>query len=670
MRITQNIESNIKVKEVLKKIREKEREKDKDKGEKEKEIAKQKEKEKTYEKNKVKDKDMDLDKKVSNIVSHENIESSRNDDTKDQKETLSKIRMKSEHSSLSPSLSYILQSRKLRDMTTNKKKQKKSFLFPENPTSKKLKLEKEDQEKEILTQEESKTPNYKKSRSFKFQPEIFSLPIVPKNITKQLEAINEIQENKLILKKNKVEKIKKFKLIEEKEREKEREKEKEKEKERELFKARMKALILVKTSPTVYFKQFIISGGNNCGLVKNILEDRFPDWKEVPSYNNNLYFKWVFFSRFIKFEQLGYSQKQIVNHFEFHQEITNKDNLFKNLFNYCESKKLCVYDFVPLTFALDVNEKSFNSDVEKFCKCFNYMKTEMTKNSPELVNNINKNLWKYYTSNDRRMITYCRPKIYLTHLSNRNLWLLKPTGFNRGRGVIVFEDLEQLKKYIKEYSEGVEERIPNLKNVEEKIQDGAEQEMSKNKVVGIIKSNTFVIQKYIEKPLLIENRKFDIRTWVLVNHEMKVFLFKEGYLRTSSQEYSMTSDSISNRSIHLTNNAVQKYCTGYGNFEEGNQISFNRFQEYLEKKYSYRNINVRKNLYTQMKELVEISMQSVRKKINPNDRHYCFEIFGYDFIIDSDFKVWLIEINTNPCLEESSNILKMLLPRMISSLNR
>lgn len=186
MRITQNIESNIKVKEVLKKIREKEREKDKDKGEKEKEIAKQKEKEKTYEKNKVKDKDMDLDKKGSNIVSHENIESSRNDDTKDQKETLSKIRMKSEHSSLSPSLSYILQSRKLRDMTTNKKKQKKSFLFPENPTSKKLKLEKEDQEKEILTQEESKTPNYKKSRSFKFQPEIFSLPIVPKNITKQL----------------------------------------------------------------------------------------------------------------------------------------------------------------------------------------------------------------------------------------------------------------------------------------------------------------------------------------------------------------------------------------------------------------------------------------------------------------------------------------------------
>lgn len=30
------------------------------------------------------------------------------------------------------------------------------------------------------------------------------------------------------------------------------------------------------------------------------------------------------------------------------------------------------------------------------------------------------------------------------------------------------------------------------------------------------------------------------------------------------------------------------------------------------------------------------------------------EIFGYDFILDSNLKVWLIEVNTNPCIEESS----------------
>ena len=50
-------------------------------------------------------------------------------------------------------------------------------------------------------------------------------------------------------------------------------------------------------------------------------------------------------------------------------------------------------------------------------------------------------------------------------------------------------------------------------------------------------------------------------------------------------------------------------------------------------------------------------MNSVKKKLNPEDRKYCFEIFGYDYILDEDYNVWLIEVNTNPCLEESSPIL-------------
>lgn len=51
--------------------------------------------------------------------------------------------------------------------------------------------------------------------------------------------------------------------------------------------------------------------------------------------------------------------------------------------------------------------------------------------------------------------------------------------------------------------------------------------------------------------------------------------------------------------------------------------------------------------------------------MNLNDRKHCFEVFGYDFMIDSEYKVWLIEINTNPCLDESSPLLQQLIPRMI-----
>ena len=70
-----------------------------------------------------------------------------------------------------------------------------------------------------------------------------------------------------------------------------------------------------------------------------------------------------------------------------------------------------------------------------------------------------------------------------------------------------------------------------------------------------------------------------------------------------------------------------------------------------------------------MKELVLHSMSSVRLKINQNFRKYCFEIFGYDFIIDSECRMWLIEVNTNPCIEESSPLLKMLLPRMLGMID-
>ena len=58
-------------------------------------------------------------------------------------------------------------------------------------------------------------------------------------------------------------------------------------------------------------------------------------------------------------------------------------------------------------------------------------------------------------------------------------------------------------------------------------------------------------------------------------------------------------------------------------------------------------------------------MMAVRKKINIDDRKYCFEIFGYDFLIDDDFNTYLIEVNTNPCIEESSPLLASLIPRML-----
>jgi hypothetical protein len=66
-----------------------------------------------------------------------------------------------------------------------------------------------------------------------------------------------------------------------------------------------------------------------------------------------------------------------------------------------------------------------------------------------------------------------------------------------------------------------------------------------------------------------------------------------------------------------------------------------------------------------MLEMIKLSLMSVRQKLNKNKRKFCFEIFGYDFMIDYQLKPWLIEVNTNPCLEESSKLLSQLVPRML-----
>ncbi len=61
-------------------------------------------------------------------------------------------------------------------------------------------------------------------------------------------------------------------------------------------------------------------------------------------------------------------------------------------------------------------------------------------------------------------------------------------------------------------------------------------------------------------------------------------------------------------------------------------------------------------------------MKAIKGKLKI--RKYTFELVGYDFIIDEDLQSYIIEVNTNPCIEESSNLLKALVPRMLDDMFR
>lgn len=212
------------------------------------------------------------------------------------------------------------------------------------------------------------------------------------------------------------------------------------------------------------------------------------------------------------------------------------------------------------------------------------------------------------------------------------VWIVKPgENSNRGNGIFVTNDIHQIFETVK----------------------------SEN-------SHSFIIQKYIDRPFLISKRKFDIRLFTLltsVNSVIQCYFYKEGYLRTSSKEF--TTKNLSNNLIHLTNDAIQKHAEDYGKFENGNKLSYSDFQRYLD----VHNIktNFIEEILPEMKSIVKDTIKASFLQIDEKRRTHSFEILGYDFLLDYQLKPWLIEVNTNPCLELSSSILVRIIPAMLEN---
>ena len=134
-----------------------------------------------------------------------------------------------------------------------------------------------------------------------------------------------------------------------------------------------------------------------------------------------------------------------------------------------------------------------------------------------------------------------------------NVWIIKPgENTNRGHGVTVVNELPHIRSILSERHD------PSI-------------------------NRTYIIQKYLTKPLLIHRRKFDIRIFTLVtsfNGVIQAYFYLDGYLRTSCKEFTLKK--VTNRYVHLTNDAVQKYSEEYGKYESGNKMSYADFQKYID----------------------------------------------------------------------------------------
>ena len=416
--------------------------------------------------------------------------------------------------------------------------------------------------------------------------------------------------------------------------------------------------------------------GNNGKLVEKVLKTR-KKWEKIDSQNSqcaNLI--WTPLSCQINYSvHSNMENTQFVNHFEFHRELTNKANTFINLFRYCEFNDIDLFSFFPLTIILSPNSDYLQTQIEGFKRCYedvpnllydiNSNMNELNNSDELLYNNIyanteeNNNLMQekfyinYFLVNlSKKIGTRQKIQIPKTFYIGKNLWLLKRTNLNRGREMKILSNIDEI---IKEINSMFDKKNNNSNN-------NNNNNITTNKKQ---KLNNLIIQKYLESPLLYNGRKFDIRIWVLFTYTIKennysVYVFKEGHLKACSDEFNIDNNNLF---IHLTNYSVQKYNKNFSKTEVGNEISFKMFQDELDRQKSGKNF--KKDIFPEIIKIIWITARACKNKINIMERKNCFEIYGYDFILDTNFAPFLLEINTNPGLEESSPLIKMLVPRMI-----
>jgi hypothetical protein len=69
-----------------------------------------------------------------------------------------------------------------------------------------------------------------------------------------------------------------------------------------------------------------------------------------------------------------------------------------------------------------------------------------------------------------------------------------------------------------------------------------------------------------------------------------------------------------------------------------------------------------------IKDLIIDSILANKKIMKPTKIKDCFELFGYDFLVDEDYRTWLIEVNTNPYLGTPNEFLKVLIKKMVDDM--
>ncbi|XP_056915415.1 tubulin polyglutamylase TTLL5 isoform X1 [Takifugu flavidus] len=201
---------------------------------------------------------------------------------------------------------------------------------------------------------------------------------------------------------------------------------------------------------------------------------------------------------------------------------------------------------------------------------------------------------------------------------DRGPWIIKPVASSRGRGIYLVSNPTQI-------------------SIDDNI----------------------LVSRYIHNPLLIDEFKFDVRLYVLVTSydPLLVYLYEEGLARFATVKYDRTSKNIKNTFMHLTNYSVNKKSGDYVSCDDpevedyGNKWSMSAVLRYLKQKGKDTTLLMRQVEDLIIKAILGAEQQiaTACKTFVPHKTN-CFELYGFDVLIDTNLKPWLLEVNLSPSL--------------------
>ncbi|CAF1415190.1 unnamed protein product [Rotaria sp. Silwood1] len=178
--------------------------------------------------------------------------------------------------------------------------------------------------------------------------------------------------------------------------------------------------------------------------------------------------------------------------------------------------------------------------------------------------------------------------------------------------------------------------------------------------------DNYIIQEYIREPYLIDGFKFDLRIYALITScdPLRVFIFNNGLVRMSSKKYKIpNSKNKFNLSMHLTN-----YIPDENELDDDFDIDNGKTDslEFLFKYLKNQNQDVNK-LWKEIQNIVIKTIflaephllktyRMCRPGVLPTSESVCFELLGFDILIDKKLKPWILEVNRCPSFDVNRQI--------------